>query len=134
MSVNKQIRVKYSDDYEKIDNYISLWVGVYELNSTDIKVLRELIFDYLQNMKESKEINIKLVNKLLFSTDSRRRIANKLKISNFYFNNKIADFKKKDLITESEGILILHKGIIPVDSITFNFIKEEVKDKQLITN
>lgn len=101
--------------------YLMLFNGNLKLTPTEIEILESFINKYLELSKVIKDENI--LNNTLFSTDIKKEIKVKTKMSSDYnFNNYIQNLKKKSVIlVDKKGKYSLNKVVIPVESVTFEF-------------
>lgn len=101
--------------------YLMLFNGNLKLTPTEIEILECFINKYLELSKLIKDEG--LLNNTLFSTDIKKEIKVKTKMSSDYnFNNYVQNLKKKSVIlVDKKGKYSLNKAVIPVESVTFEF-------------
>lgn len=105
------------DEYVKL--YIDLWVGAFLLTDKEKKVVIELVNIFLELAKDG--LQPKYINKLLFSTESRKRVREAMNISEPGLNNYFTQLKEKNIILEEDKDLYINPFLIPVPEITFKF-------------
>ena len=104
---------------EFVTTYIDLWVGAFSLTDKEKKVIVEIVKIYLE--LQSDGLNSKYINKLLFSTDSRKRVRDFMSISEPGLNNYFTQLKEKQVIIEEDKELYINPVLIPRTEITFKF-------------
>jgi len=105
------------DEYVKF--YVDLWVGSFKLTDKEKNVVIELVNIYLELAADG--LQPKYINKLLFSTDSRKRVRDSMNISEPGLNNYFTQLKEKYVILEEDKELSITTFLIPVSEITFKF-------------
>lgn len=122
LNKHKTLIIKVTED-NYIENYLLLWKGYLELTNSDIKVLIEFITIF--NKVKLTNSNEDLCFIEVFNKDNRKFIIDKLKISEYSFNNMFMRLKKKGIIQKSKyNSYSLSSKILPVDNVTFNFKQE----------
>ncbi len=104
---------------EFIDAYLDLWIGSFKLTDKERDVVKELLFIYLQ--LEEDGLQAKYANKLLFSSESRKSIREKLGLSEPGLNNYFSQLKEKQVIFDNGRELAINQILVPKLEITFKF-------------
>lgn len=120
------IQIKYNNQRDFYQKYLTFLNPLLKLNKTDNLVLSS----YLTLNEKYKEYNPEVLNKLLFSDDTKKSIIQKLKITDKQFNKSFSTLKNKEYITD-KGIntRFLHPALKKDTNINFIFTKEEKNDK-----
>lgn len=104
---------------EYVPAYLDLWMGPFSLTEKEKKVLIELLTIYLK--LEGDGLLPIYINKLLFSTESRKIVRENIKISEAGLNNYFTQLKEKGVILEDGKELSINSFVVPVKEITFKF-------------
>lgn len=116
MILSTEIRTKQ----EFITSYLDLWIGSFKLTDKEKEVLSELLDIYLQ--LEEDGLQAKYANKILFSSDSRKLIRDKMKLSEPGLNNYFTQLKEKQVIFDNGRELAINQILVPKLEISFKFI------------
>jgi hypothetical protein len=123
LNQSKPLTIKVSKD-SYIENYLLLWKGYLNLTLSDINILIEFITIF--NKLKSTNTNDDLCFIETFSKENRKVIADKLKISEYSFNNTFMRLKnQKGIIEKTRYGYRLNSKVFPTTSVTFIFKIEE---------
>lgn len=123
LNQSKPLTIKVSKD-SYIENYLLLWKGYLNLTSSDIAILVEFITIF--NKLKLSNTNEDLCFIEVFNKDNRKVIADKLKISEYSFNNTFMRLKnQKGIIEKTKYGYRLSSKVLPSPSVTFIFKIEE---------
>ena len=103
----KKVGYKITDRLDLIEGYLNVTKPVHKLTPMEIKVLSYFIDQYLE--LQSKVLDDTLLNKLVFSKDTRETIMNRLDISKHSLSNTEASLSRKGIFNNG----IINKYIIP---------------------
>lgn len=93
------IQIKSSNLEDRVRKYLKLLHHFHGLTDKELDILVELILKYYEIT--TKVTDIKMVNQLLFSVDTKREIKKKLNIKDPVFQNYMTAFRKKQVIKDS---------------------------------
>jgi hypothetical protein len=106
--------------------YLTLLTPIHKLRHKEIEVLAQLMFynDLYKHLEEEVR------NKMVYDTDTKMRIRQKLKMTDSSFNNNLAELRKKKILVDnilSKGYQIFTNG--GSEELTFKFTIQEDTDQ-----
>ena len=102
-----------------IKQYLLLWKGYLNLTQSEITVLDELISSFNSSFLISSNKDLSFIE--VFSKENRKFISEKLKLTNFAFNNIFMRLKNRGIIVKTKYGYEVSSRIMPVETVTFNF-------------
>lgn len=111
-----KLKIKVKNNRE----HFNLWLTLFQSGSNLTDREKSILVEILVRREELSKDGIKepFLTKLLFDTDSKELICDRLLISGFSYANALKSMKDKSIISEG---LEIESSLIPEDSLEFNF-------------
>ncbi len=106
-----RVEIKSNTVRERVTKYLNTIYKFHKLTDTEILIVAEFIISYYDiaaNFKEASQARV-AINKLLFDTDSRKKLQSRLNLKEEVFNNYMSKFRKKRVIVDD----MLNPNYIP---------------------
>lgn len=94
------VTIKSASTKERVSKYLNTIYKFHKLTDKEIDIVVEFILTYYEISVTFKEASksTKLINKLLFDTDNRKMLQQKLGLKEEVFNNYLSKFRKKGVL------------------------------------
>lgn len=110
------VLIKFTERRELIKKYLDILYKFHKLTDKEIEIATEIIMSYSTILKRhGKEI----ADKLIFDTENKKTIRNKLQISDPVFQNYLTALRKKKVIV---GKTIASSYIPPLEDFNLKFM------------
>jgi len=117
----KRIKVNCKDHDEFIHIYLSLFKGALGITDSELKVLAELVKNYIQLISKVEE---PYLSELLFSSERKKKMSTDADMSLNSFHNHLSNLKTKNIISNMSKF---DQRLIPDLEISFSFLINDEK-------